>query len=186
MHISMGRTTLRLIRSGKRAAKAFGPSSQKSSIRSVRTTVSNASAMFNTLGSTTNRDTIAAETVAAPMLAKLFPNSRVARSLSGASSHPVSFCAGLLPCEAKWRILYLLLAKIAVSDREKNADNVKKASRGKTKIVNIQDGVFLSDWNLAASFRDSFLDPILNFQFGDIHDRRQFRDEEKPSPVQHP
>jgi hypothetical protein len=30
-----------------------------------------------------------------------------------------------------------LLAKIAVSEREKNADKAKKASRGRTRIVNI-------------------------------------------------
>src|SRR2546425_5915732 len=187
MKISIGSTTRRPIRSGYRAAKALGPSSQKSRMRSVRTTVSIASATFNILGSNTNRETIAAETVAAPMLEKLFPNSSVASSLSGASSQLMSFRACLLPWEARCRTLYLLLAKIAVSESEKNADNAKKASSGRIRIVSIKGfGFFLSHRNFAARFGDGFLDAVLNFQFGLIHDGGKFGNEEEPSPVQHP
>src|SRR6516164_2520141 len=128
-----------LIRSGYRAASAFGPSSQKRRITKVRTTVSIANAMFSFCGSKTKRETIAAETVAAPILAKLLPRSRVASSLSGVSNQVASFCAGLFPCDARWRTLYLLLAKMAVSESEKNADSVKKAIRGRIKIVAINE-----------------------------------------------
>src|SRR5512138_3697958 len=118
---------------------------------------------------------MAADTVAAPMLAKLFPRSSVARSLSGASSQPVSFWAGLLPWEARCRTLYLLLAKMAGSESEKNADKAKKASRGRTRIVNIQEwNLTLSDRYLAARFRHRFLDSILDVHFADVHHGRKF------------
>ena len=47
-------------------------------------------------------------------------------------------------------------------------------------------GRFLGYRNLAARFRDSFLDAILDLHFSDIHDRGEFRDEQKPSPIEHP
>src|SRR5438874_5565942 len=166
MQMSIGSTILMLMRSGYRAASAFGPSSQNRRMTRVRTTVSIASAMFNASGLETNRETMTAETVAAPILAKLFPRSRVASSFSGDSSHIISFCAGLLPWDARWRTVYLLLAKMAVSEREKNADKSKKASRGRIKIVSIKERVFpLGHWNLAARFRNGFFDSILKIQF---------------------
>src|SRR5262245_31275724 len=122
----------------------------------VSTTVSIARATSRYSGRI-NRETIAVETVAAPMLAKLFPRSNVASNRSGASSHRISFCAVLLPCAARCRILYLLLARIAVSESEKNADSAKKTINGATKIVDIQ-GWVLGYWNLAAAFRHGFLD----------------------------
>jgi hypothetical protein len=67
-----------------------------------------------------------AETVAAPILAKLFPSNKVARTRSGPSSQLINVWAGLLPWEARCRSLYLLLAKIAVSESEKKADNAKR------------------------------------------------------------
>src|SRR5215510_460633 len=83
-----------------------------------------------------------AETVAAPIFPKLFPRRSVASSLSGDSSQPINFCAGLLPWDAMCRSLYLLLAKMAVSESEKNADRPKKINRGKIRIVSINYGCY--------------------------------------------
>jgi hypothetical protein len=114
----------------------------------------------------------------------LFPRSNVASSRSGASSHPISFCAVLLPCAARCRILYLLLARIAVSESEKNADSAKKTINGATKIVDIQ-GWVLGYWNLAAAFRHGFLDAIFDFQFRQVHDCGQFGNEKESSAIKH-
>ena len=119
------------------------------------------------------------------MFEKLLPRSNVARRRSGDSSHSISFWAGLLPCDARCRILYLLLAKIAVSESAKNADSKKNASRGRIRIVIIKERVS-GHRDFAARFRDGFLDTILNFQFGLIHDRGKFGNKEESSSIQHP
>jgi hypothetical protein len=74
---------------------------------------------------------------------------------------------------------------MAVSDREKNADNAKKASRGKNRSVTIKK-TGLGHGNFAARFGDGFLDPVLYFQFRLIHDGRELGNEKEASTVQHP
>jgi hypothetical protein len=46
--------------------------------------------------------------------------------------------------------------------------------------------VFLRYRDLAARFRDGFLDPLFDFQFRQIHDGGKFRDQQETRPVQHP
>ena len=109
------------------------------------------------------RATIVADTVAAPIFANVLPRTSVARSFSGLSSHDTSFWARRFPSLARCLIRYLLLAKIAVSESEKKAENTKRTNKGSSNREVDIEFRRLSDRNFTARFGNGFIDALLNF-----------------------
>ena len=67
--------------------------------------------------------------------------------------------------------------------REKNADSAKKTSNGRMRIsIETRD---LGHRDFAARFGNGFIQAFFDLQFFQVHDRRELRNEQKSSAVQH-